>query len=208
VANDDAVVREPPAIGRLTPQHAGEYRALMLEAYRLHPDAFTSTAAEREGLPLTWWQERLNEEPDTAQVVLGAWHEGRLRGVAGISFAARTRERHKAALFGMYVTGGYRRRGMGDRLVAAALACARARHGIRLVQLTATQGNAAALALYERHGFVTFGVEPEAVAVGGTFLGKVHLWCRLNAGPDPGQDAECAVFSPEATATHARSPSG
>jgi ribosomal protein S18 acetylase RimI-like enzyme len=207
MAEDNAVAQEPPAIGRLTPQHAGEYRALMLEAYRLHPDAFTSTVAEREGLPLAWWQDRLNEAPDAAQVVLGAWHEGRLRGVAGISFATRTRERHKAALFGMVVTDAYRRRGMGNQLVAAALACARARHGVRLVQLTATQGNAAALALYQRHGFVAFGVEPEAVAVGGTFLGKVHLWCRLDAGPTSGRGGECAVFSAEATADHGRSPS-
>jgi len=33
------------------PEHLAAYRHLMLEAYRLHPDAFTSSQAEREALP-------------------------------------------------------------------------------------------------------------------------------------------------------------
>ena len=39
-------------IERLSPSHAGNYRALMLEAYAAHPDAFTSSVAERERLPM------------------------------------------------------------------------------------------------------------------------------------------------------------
>ena len=38
-------------IARLTPSHASTYRALILEAYALHPDAFTSTEAECSDLP-------------------------------------------------------------------------------------------------------------------------------------------------------------
>ncbi|RMM07895.1 hypothetical protein ALO95_04920 [Pseudomonas syringae pv. antirrhini] len=36
---------------RLTPTDAIAYRLLMLEAYTLHPDAFTSDVKEREALP-------------------------------------------------------------------------------------------------------------------------------------------------------------
>ena len=38
-------------IARLTPNHADAYRAHMLEAYAVHPDAFTSTVAECSDLP-------------------------------------------------------------------------------------------------------------------------------------------------------------
>jgi len=171
-------------IRRLDPGRAVVYRAMMLEAYTLHPEAFTSSVEERADLPLSWWQERLDEAPDAMQVVLGAFQEEVLCGAAGILFAARAKERHKAALFGMYVASRCRRLGVGRRLVASALAGARARDGVRLLQLTVTQGNAAALALYESFGFSTFGVEPDAVVVGGRFFDKVHMWRNLVSGDE------------------------
>jgi RimJ/RimL family protein N-acetyltransferase len=63
------------------------------------------------------------------------------------------------------------------------LAQARERAGVRLVQLTVTDGNTAAQALYERCGFIRFGLEPLAVAVGAQFVSKVHMWCDLDAAP-------------------------
>ena len=62
-----------PIIKRLTPNHASSYRALMLEAYRLHPDAFTSDVGEREALPIDWWEKRLNSGSDTADAVFAAF---------------------------------------------------------------------------------------------------------------------------------------
>lgn len=164
---------------RLGPRHAAEYRALMLQAYARHPDAFTSSVAEREALPLSWWEGRLSTAPDAKDVVFGASHGGVLVGAVGLSLDAREKARHKATLFGMVVSTPQRRLGLGQQLVAAALDCARSRPGVRLVQLTVTQGNTQAQALYTRNGFVEFGVEPYAVAVGEGFVSKVHMWCKL-----------------------------
>ena len=168
------------AIERLEPGHAATYRALMLDAYTRHPDAFTSSVAEREALPLGWWQARLCADPQAGELVLGAFTGGALAGVTGLSFDARDKACHKATLFGMYVPETHRGAGMGRLLVQAALARARQRPGIRQVLLTVTQGNAAAQGLYERCGFVAFGVEPRAVAVGGGFVNKVHMWCDVD----------------------------
>ena len=163
----------------LEPKHAPEYRALMLQAYAQHPDAFTSSVAEREGLPLLWWETRLSAEADAKDVVFGAFCDGALVGAVGLSFDSREKARHKALLFGMVVTTAQRRLGLGQQLVAAALDCARSRRGVLVVQLTVTQGNAQAQALYARNGFVEFGVEPYAVAVGPQFVSKVHMWLQL-----------------------------
>lgn len=168
---------------RLTPRDAPAYRALMLDAYTLHPDAFTSSVAEREALPLSWWQARLAEGHEPKDVVLGAFHQGELAGVVGLSFDTREKARHKATLFGMYVPVRCRRLGLGQQLVAAALDRARARSGVLVVQLTVTHGNASAQALYARCGFVEFGLEPYAVAVGKEFVSKVHMWCSLDSAP-------------------------
>lgn len=168
----------------LGPSHALAYRALMLEAYGLHPDAFTSSVAERAALPMSWWESRLQEEPLPLQLVVGAFRNGELAGVAGLLFESREKLRHKATLFGMYVPAQFRQLGLGRQLVEEVLACARARAGIRQVQLSVTQGNSAAQALYEKCGFVSYGVEPCAVAVGAGFVSKVHMWRNMGQSPN------------------------
>jgi len=168
-------------IRRLVPGDAPAYRALMLHAYAAHPDAYTSGADERAVLPLAWWQARLEEAPEAANIVLGAFHGDALVGVAGLSFASRQKIRHKATLFGMYVSDAARRGGIGTELVRAALAAARARPGVTLVQLTVTQGNRAAQSLYERCGFLPYGIEPFAVAIDDGFVAKLHMWLALPA---------------------------
>jgi ribosomal protein S18 acetylase RimI-like enzyme len=77
------------------------------------------------------------------------------------------------------VPSEHRQHGVGHGLVLEALAEATRRRGIKLVQLTVTHGNIAAQALYERCGFVQFGLEPFAIAVGNGFMSKVHMWCDL-----------------------------
>lgn len=171
----------PATVRRLVPADAPVYRALMQGAYARHPDAFTSSAAERAALPLSWWQARLDPSPDAKEVVLGAFDHDRLAGAAGLRFETREKARHKAQLFGMVVLPERRSAGLGGALVRAALDEARAREGVRLVQLTVTDGNLPAQRLYERFGFVAFGLEPLAVAVGDGHVAKVHMWCDLGA---------------------------
>ena len=169
-------------IRRLTPGDVPRYRQLMLEAYEHHPDAFTSTVSERAALPMSWWQSRLSEAPLPSEVVFGVFEGDRLIGAAGVAFDTRQKAKHKATLFGMYVPPEFSRRGIGRSLVLTALDHARSRPGVVLAQLTVTQGNIAAHALYEHCGFVPFGVEPLAVAVGAVFVSKVHMWCNLQCG--------------------------
>lgn len=151
----------------------------MLAAYERHPDAFTSSAAERRQLPLAWWQARLAAEPLASEVVFGAFINDQLAGVAGLSFETRTKTRHKAKLFGMYVASEHRALGLGGKLVQVALEHARGRPDTALVQLTVSDGNVAARTLYARCGFVPFGLEPFAVRVGEQYVSKVHMWCKL-----------------------------
>lgn len=169
---------------RLTAADAVAYRLLMLDAYATHPSAFTSTAEERAAMPLRWWEQRLGADPQVSSVVFGAFDaDGVLVGAAGLSFEERQRARHKATLFGMSVASTARRGGHGRRLVLALLAHARTRAGMRLVQLTVTEGNDAAQTLYEHCGFRSFGVEPLAIAVDDRLFAKVHMWCDLEADP-------------------------
>lgn len=171
--------RDAPAldIRRLGADDAAAYRTLMLDAYARHPQAYTSSSDEGAVRPLSWWQQRLDEGARSA--VWGAHVGRRLVAVAGLQFAVRTKERHKATLFGMFVEPALRGRGIGRQLVEAVLQHARSLPQLRQVQLTVTEGNDDARALYERCGFVAYGVEPCAVVVDGHDLAKVHMACDL-----------------------------
>ncbi len=172
-------------IRRLMSADAAAYRELMLEGYELHPEAFTASVAEREPFPVTWWEGRVKDGDDAEEIVVGAFEDGRLVGVAGLRFEQRPKTRHKATLYGMYVHRDHTKRGLGQRLVEVVLAEARKRPGVRVVQLTVTEGNREAESLYAKCGFVTFGVEPYAIAVDGGYASKVHMWLDLEGPPMP-----------------------
>ncbi|WP_419711831.1 N-acetyltransferase family protein [Pseudomonas sp. NFX224] len=163
-------------IERLDASHALDYRELMLEAYDVHPQAFTSSARERATMPLSWWEARLTGKLD---VVFGAFEEGKLAGIVGLAFEPREKARHKATLFGMYVSANVRQRGLGFQLVEAVLAEARSHQDLRLIKLTVTAGNDAAFNLYRRCGFIQFGLEPMGVRVGEEYFDKIHMWREI-----------------------------
>lgn len=172
-------------VRRLQPVHTSEYRALMLQAYGSEPAVFTSTVHERERLPLAWWEARVSDQPGAEQMVFGAFEGAQLVGVAGLRFGSRERTRHKATLFGMFVLPAFTGQGIGRALVNAVLEQARTTPGTRVVQLTVTETNAAAIRLYESCGFRRFGLEPLANRVGQGFVSKVHMWCMVS--PDGGR---------------------
>ncbi|WP_426139671.1 GNAT family N-acetyltransferase [Pseudomonas sp. DWP3-1-2] len=172
---------------RLQPHHAIAYRQLMLNAYALHPEAFTSSASERADLPLDWWQARLSPDEQASEVVFGALEQDQIVGVVGIGFNTRSKARHKTSLFGMYVAGPHQAHGVGRALLETALAYAATRPRTRLVQLTVSENNAAAMRLYTRLGFERFGLEPFAMSLDGQFIAKVHLWRMLPGHELPDQ---------------------
>jgi RimJ/RimL family protein N-acetyltransferase len=165
-------------IAPLTAADAPRYRALMLHAYAAAADAFTSTAEERAAAPDPWWTARIADPAGRSQG-FGAFDGPELVGTVTMEYSAKPKTRHKALLIGMFVLEPARGRGLGRALVQAALADAAARPGLRTVTLTVTEGNAGAIALYERCGFRTFGTEPMAIATPSGFRGKVHMVLEL-----------------------------
>ena len=188
----------PHRIALLAPPDAPAYRDLMLEAYTREPDAFTSTPEERAALPLAWWEKRLGANDDA--VGFGAFDGDRLVGSIVLERGERAKTRHKGHIVGMYVKASHRGRGLGAALFAAAMAAARAWAGVRVVTLTVSEGNAPARSLYERFGFRAFGVEPQAIAVGAAFIGKVHMVCELHGDGSADPAAVTRQAPPSATA--------
>ena len=169
---------EPMRVAPLSAANAAPYRDLMLEAYAQATDAFTSTAEEREGEPLSWWVGRIGSATAPSRS-FGAFQGRELVGTVALEFAAKHKTRHSAHVIGMYVRPAARRSGAGALLLRAVLAAARTRPGVRLLRLTVTEGNEPAIRLYESVGFRAWGIEPLAIHTPAGDLGKVHMQLRL-----------------------------
>ena len=165
------------AIELLEPSNAKAYRQLMLEAYALHPQAFVSTIARREKLPLSWWESQLD---DDLNALFGAFVDSRLVGIAGLAFEPWDDARHKATLFGLYVTQAFRAQGLGEDLVQAVLSLAGQEPEIKVIELTVSADSSAALALYKRCGFEQSGLEEYGIRVGEAYYDRVHMRRLVN----------------------------
>ena len=149
------------------------YRELRLRALAEHPDAFTSSAEEERRKPIAAMAARL--APGGDEAVYGAFADGRLAGLAGLARETRMKNRHKATVFGMYVARECGGRGIGRALLAHLIGEARGQPQLQQLLLTVTEGNAGATALYEQAGFRSFGIEPRAICVDGSYHGKNHM---------------------------------
>lgn len=165
-------------VSTLTAADVVAYRALMLEAYEQAPDAFTTTAAEREAEPEAWWIKRIGSA-DGLATSFGAWQGGSLVGTVALEYSAKPKTRHSALVLGMYVQPQERGKAVGRALLDAAIAAASARPEILALTLTLTEGNAPALRLYRSLGFVEWGTQPQAIRTDAGLKGKVHMSLAL-----------------------------
>jgi ribosomal protein S18 acetylase RimI-like enzyme len=167
-------------IALLQATDAVDFRDLMLEAYRDYPMAFTSSFEERVGLPMNWWEARLTGK--NLWIFGARTPAGPLAGCVGLSLATGAKTSHKASLFGMYVRPASAGNGVGSELITALMSHLEGYPQITAITLTVSAGNAAAMALYKKFGFVEYGVEPCAVRLDGRYIAKHELWKPLADG--------------------------
>lgn len=102
----------------------------------------------------------LKEKTESAdEVEIIAEVDGQVAGTAGIErVGAKEKIRHRAEL-GISVDRAYWGLGIGHALMAACIECAR-KAGYAQLELDVVAENARAVALYRRHGFVEYGLNP------------------------------------------------
>ncbi len=155
-------------IRRLAPADAALYRDIRLEALRCNPEAFGSTFDAENAQPLTVFSDRIG-----GSSVFGAFLDSKLVGIAGLLIGKGQKEAHKGRLVGMYVRPSARRAGVGRRLVETIVESAR--HSVELIQLAVVSDNEPARRLYERRGFVEYGLEKKALKQGGHYYDEVLM---------------------------------
>ena len=160
---------------RLDPADAARFHALRLRGLREAPTAFGSSYEEECDTPVTVVAERMAKNTDG--FILGAFEDSTLVGVVGVQRERHVKRAHKLVLWGMYVSGEARGRGLGRQLVDEALRLGFALPGVRQVILGVNASNVPALALYQAAGFTSFGLERACMIVEGELQDEVHMVC-------------------------------
>ena len=168
----------PATIRRLVPADLPAYKALRDEMLAAHPESFSSDPAP-ERAPDSYLARLGLQRPEGGEFTLGAWQLGQLVGAVSCERDPRTKLRHIGHVIGMMVRRETQGAGIGRALLAACVAEARAADRLVMLTLTVTAGNAAAVHLYERAGFVSYGSLPRAILVDGVYHAKVQMTLDL-----------------------------
>jgi ribosomal protein S18 acetylase RimI-like enzyme len=158
----------PLEIRRLQIADVEDYRTIRLASLQTEPEAFGSVYEVEVTRPIDGFAERL-----ASSIVLGAYAEGRLVGVAGCRPETGPKERHKGVVWGVYVHPDARGQGVAAALIAGIVEAART--VVEQLTLTVVQGNDAAIGLYRQFGFEVYGVEPRARKTLGGYVDKVLM---------------------------------
>ena len=161
------------AVRPLGPEDAAGFREVRLRALRDAPESFLSSFEDEASFSLEVFADRVRPTDDA--VVLGAFVQGALVGIIRLAREARPKVRHKATIQSFFVIPEARGSGVGRALLEEAVRLARAMAGVAQLGLSVSTAAPDAQRLYRTAGFVTWGVEPDAMRVGNASLAEEHM---------------------------------
>jgi ribosomal protein S18 acetylase RimI-like enzyme len=159
-------------VRRLTANEVDDFRTIRLAALKTEPDAFGSVYDVEATRPDSMFAERLN-----TAIVFGAYHDSRIVGMIGLRKQSGPKDAHKAMVWGFFVEPSARRLGVGSALLVRLIDTAG--HIVEQLTLSAIRQNTSAISLYEKHGFVAYGLEPRALKTPSGYFDEV-LMVRLS----------------------------
>lgn len=167
-------------VRRLGVDDAPALHAMRREALERHPFAFSSSPEEDRFRTLEAVVAAL--EPAPGRAVLGAFDGGTLIAMGGLMRQPRAKHRHKAGIWGIYVSPAARGRGAGRLLLDALVGEARRWKGVVKVELSVTAEAPDAHRLYESAGFRVWGTEPRSLGRDGRFVDEIYMSLDLDGG--------------------------
>lgn len=168
-------------IRRLDERDLERFMALRREALLTAPDAFGSAPERDRFADPDVTRRHLGDDP--LAPIFGAFEDEVLVGNVGLFAELHPKRGHKASVWGTWVSPNARGGGHGESLMRALIEYARGLDGVDWLQLDVTATARAALRLYERVGFVSWGLEPDGLRVDGRALDVHHMVLELDPEP-------------------------
>ncbi|MGH4120330.1 N-acetyltransferase family protein [Clostridium sp.] len=158
----------------LTKVNATQFWDLRLKGLRENPEAFGASYEEELNIPINNLILKFNTEfigPLEDNFILGAFDENNdLVGMIGLRRERRSKMKHKASLWGMYVVSQLRQTGIGRLLLVELISKAKSIQGLEQISLGVVSSNQKAKGLYASIGFQICGLEKNALKIGQTYF--------------------------------------
>ena len=156
-------------VRRLQPADAAIYHHLRQCALKDVPPFVGPLAENEAALELSELQSQMARYESDGIFSFGCFVENQCAGVAALSRKLNPKYSHKVFFWGLYVLPAYRGHSVGRRLMEHRIAFARSLPGVRFATLQVTTTNQPARLLHQRFGFVSCGLEPQALNLDGQF---------------------------------------
>lgn len=100
----------------LSAKHLNAFLGLRLEALRTSPMSYRSSVEEESQQGKERYHTTLSVN-DNTNLICGAFDTDQLVGIGGVYREKRAKSKHKFVIWGLYVTAGYRKKGVRKHLM-------------------------------------------------------------------------------------------
>ncbi|MEM9953457.1 MAG: GNAT family protein [Chloroflexota bacterium] len=148
---------------------------LRLTALKTNPEAFGSDWQDMEAnQTVASYATRIPAE-DSDKCLIVAEQAGRLVGMMGFVRGTRLKTQHAGDIWGVFVRPDARGQGISTQMMIALMAHIGGLDGIKQVNLSVIADNTAAIALYQKFGFETWGTLPNGLYVDGVYYDMLYM---------------------------------
>ena len=137
---------------------ADQYRQLRLHSFQEAPFAFSESYEDEKDKPLESYIQLIQSDNLQEQFVLGAFENETLIGIATFRRDQRSKARHKAMVYAMYVHPAHRGKAIGRLLLEHIIEKAEQLEGMEAIHLWVLHSNTSASGFYKRLGFESQGI--------------------------------------------------
>jgi RimJ/RimL family protein N-acetyltransferase len=181
-ASDNRPVKTTRTVRLLSLQDLPAYKALRDEALRDFPEAFTSDSETERRRSFESYAPRISAADAHGNKLWGAFDaQNQLLGSIALEVATRAQQHHIGTVLGMFVSRAAQGLGIASDLIACCADFATACGQFDQLILTVTASNQHVMRLYEKAGFVRYGLLPRAICVKGVFHDKLLMRLELQA---------------------------
>lgn len=162
-------------IRRLKLTDSENFFNLRLESLKNAPYYFLSSYEDEKKSGHEFYETILKRE-DPENIIFGAFINDQLAGIVGIYQSTYPRLKHKATLWGTYVTPEKRQMGLAKKLIEIAISHARDQMKCAVINLSVGNDNISAIKLYEILGFKKWGTEPRSILIDEKYFDEDHMY--------------------------------
>jgi ribosomal protein S18 acetylase RimI-like enzyme len=138
-----------------------DYRKIRLELLLDNKESFGSSYEEESLFNDEFWMDRLSKENVHT---IGAYVGVEIIGIIVLVKNVRRKMKHIAHINSMYVKPSFRNQGVAYSLLKYAENIATAA-GVERLNLSVVDSNINAIKLYQKFGFIEYGIEPDTIKV-------------------------------------------